>query len=372
MQGLLQHLISKKNVKHAIVAVQSNEGRFRWFGAAGDANPDGTPMRVDTPFHIASVDKLLTASVVMMLHERGRVDLDESIAAYLPQTLIGGIHRLGGIDHTETITVRHLLGHTSGLADCLEDRPRGGKSLMERLFHEGDRAWTIDDLLHIVRDQLTPHFPPQPMDLKRQKVRYSDTNYQLLIAIIESLTTQPLHQVFEELLFRPLDLRCTYLFGYSEPPGHKPDPATIWFEDQPLNLPLALRAFPSVYSTAEDCLTFLRALVRGEIFDQPVTLALMQNRWNRFSFALDPVALRSPGWPIEYSLGMMRFRLPRVFTPLRPVPAVIGHTGSSGSWLFHCPELDLLLCGTVDQATAGAVPYRFVPRLLRTIDSVTR
>jgi hypothetical protein len=36
-----------------------------------------------------------------------------------------------------------------------------------------------------------------------------------------------------------------------------------------------------------------------------------------------------------------------------PAPAVIGHTGSTGSWLFQCPQLDLLLSGTVDQATAG-------------------
>ena len=47
------------------------------------------------------------------------------------------------------------------------------------------------------------------------------------------------------------------------------------------------------------------------------------------------------------------------------MPAVIGHTGSNGAWLFHCPAADLYLCGTVDDLSAGAVPYRFVPRLLR-------
>lgn len=372
LQDLLRHLMSKKQVKHTIVAVESDDRDFRWFGAAGDANPDGTPMRTDIPFHIASIDKLYTASIVMKLHERGHVGLDEPISNYLPQTLFSGLHRLDGVDYTDMITVRHLLGHTSGLADCFEDRPKGGRSLMERLFYEGDMAWTIDDLVRIVRDELTPHFPPQPVDAKRQKARYSDTNYQLLNAIIEAVTAQPLHQAFEELLFRPLDLQHSYLLGHSQPLEPTPEPATLWFDDQPLNLPLALRSFPSVYSTAEDSLAFLRALLRGEVFDEPATLALMQQRWNRFGFALDPAALRSPGWPIEYGLGMMRFRLPRVFTPLHPMPAVIGHTGSTGSWLFHCPELDLLLCGTVDQASAGAVPYRFIPKLLRVLDSATR
>jgi D-alanyl-D-alanine carboxypeptidase len=53
---------------------------------------------------------------------------------------------------------------------------------------------------------------------------------------------------------------------------------------------------------------------------------------------------------------------------LAAMPAVIGHTGSTGSWFFHCPELDVRIAGTVNQATAGAVPYRCVPRLLRALD----
>jgi D-alanyl-D-alanine carboxypeptidase len=63
----------------------------------------------------------------------------------------------------------------------------------------------------------------------------------------------------------------------------------------------------------------------------------------------------------------MRFQLPRIFTPLRRIPAVIGHTGSTGTWLFHCPELDLLLCGTADQVTAPALPFRLVPKIVRLV-----
>ncbi|HZA36346.1 MAG TPA: hypothetical protein VE505_15525, partial [Vicinamibacterales bacterium] len=79
----------------------------------------------------------------------------------------------------------------------------------------------------------------------------------------------------------------------------------------------------------------------------------MHGRWNRIFF------------PFEYALGTMRLRLPRLMT-LRYVPALVGHAGSSGSWLFHCPELDLLLAGTVDQAAFPSLPYRLLPRLLWT------
>jgi CubicO group peptidase (beta-lactamase class C family) len=151
----------------------------------------------------------------------------------------------------------------------------------------------------------------------------------------------------------------------------------LWVDSNPLEIPLMMRSFWGVYSTAEDTLRFLRALTRGNIFDDPFTLSLMQQRWNRFGFPLDRAALRSPSWPIEYGLGIMRFhdpilkllgRLPRIVMPTYPAPAVIGHTGSTGSWLFHCPDLKVLLSGTVDQARAGTVPYRLVPKILRVVD----
>lgn len=365
LRATLHRLVTRRDVQHAILAVQSGDGLFRWVGAAGEADANGSPMRRDIPFHIASIDKLYTAAVIMQLYERRRVDLNASIASYLPQSLIGGLHRIGGVDYTNHITVRNLLGHTSGLADCYEDRPRGGRSLMERLFQEGDMEWNIEDLMRRVRDELSPHFHPQACDSARQRVRYSDTNYQLLIAIIEAVTEEPIHQVYEDMLFHPLELRHTWLFGLSAPPDATATPATIWFEDRPMDLPLALRSFPSIYSTVDDQLKFLLALVRGKLFNDTATLALMRERWHRFGLPRDAATLRAPSWPIEYGLGIMRFRLPRLFTGMRQMPAVIGHTGSTGTWLFYCEELDLLLAGTVDQATGGAIPYRVVPELLR-------
>lgn len=367
LQELSQGLLSQRGVHHAIVAVESTDGSRRFVGCAGEANPDGTPVRADTPFFIASVTKLYVAATVMRLRERGEVDLDAVIAAYLPTALTAGLHRLGGVDRTDSITVRHLLGHTSGLPDYIEQRPRGGRSLIERLVSEGDMTCGIEEAVDITR-RLTPHFPPQPRDARRPKARYSDTNYRLLMAIIERVTGRPLHRVFEELLFGPLGLRRTYLPGH-EPPDLAVAPATLWFGDRPLEIPRALASLCDLYSTAGDSIRFLRGLMRGEIFEDPATLGAMQERWVRFGFPVDAAALRAPGWPIEYGLGMMRYRLPRALTPGRRMPAVIGHTGSTGCWLFYCPELEVLLSGTVDQATGGAVPYRLVPRILRALEA---
>ncbi len=95
----------------------------------------------------------------------------------------------------------------------------------------------------------------------------------------------------------------------------------------------------------------------------------MTQHWHTFGFSLNPVRT-SPGWPIRYGLGMMRFRIPRLFSLLHSAPPVIGHSGATGSWLFYCPELDVYLAGTVDQVAAAATPFRFVPKLLRILAPV--
>ncbi len=377
LQKVLHDLVSRKNIPHAVIAAALGDGSFQWTGAIGNAAPDRTAMTEDTPFFIASIDKLLTAAVVLKLCERDHIKLDEPIAAYLTDRLIGGIHRLRGVDYTDSITVRHLLGHTSGLADWLEDRPKDGGSIIERLFQDGDVSMNIYDMLSTVRDRLSPHFRPQPVEVRRQKVRYSDTNFILLIAIIEAVTGKQLHEVHEELLFRPLGMHHTWLAGYSRPSSPGIDPSSLWIGRKPLNIPRLMRSTWAIYSTARDTLKFMSALIHGDIFDTPETLNLMQRKWNRFGLPLDRVALRLPTWPIEYGLGMMRFhdpilgamgRLSRIFAPIYPAPAVIGHTGSTGSWLFYCPQMDLFFSGTVDQANAGPLPYRLVPKILRLFD----
>jgi CubicO group peptidase (beta-lactamase class C family) len=136
---------------------------------------------------------------------------------------------------------------------------------------------------------------------------------------------------------------------------------------QPLRIPLLISSIKGIYSTAADMMTFLRQLVQHKVFQNPMTLATMQSHWLRFGFPLDRAALRSPGWPIEYAMGTMRFRLPRIFTPTKPMPSILGHTGSTGCWLFHCPELNMFISGSVDEVTASAVPFRIVPEILNVI-----
>ena len=363
LQELHRRLLGRKPIKQAIVALESGDQSLRWIGASGELT-EGGQVREETPFFIASIDKLYNATIALKLSETGQLNIDYPITEYLPSSITHRLHQYRGTDYSSRITIRHLLTHTSGLADWLEDYPKGGLSLIKQMLDEDDRTLTIEELAAHVSDQLRPHFPPQDLLSKRPRARYSDTNFMLIIGIIEAVTDQPLHEIHEQMLYKPLGLRHTYFPGLSQPLDPTPAPMNLRADGKPISLPLMMSSIRGIYSTAADTITFMRRLMCNEVYQNQKTLTSMQNNWYGFGLPLDRAALRSPGWPIEYGLGIMRFCMPRIFTPTAPMPSVLGHTGSTGCWLFYCPEWDIFLSGSIDEITAGAVPYRIVPRML--------
>ncbi|RDC69695.1 class A beta-lactamase-related serine hydrolase [Rhodovulum sp. 12E13] len=364
LNGMVTRLVGGLGVRHAILAVARSDGSPLWLGATGAADGGCTRMTADTPYFLASVTKLYIATGILRLMEQGRVSLDAGMAAYLPQELVHRLHVWRGKDQTGEITLRHLLGHAAGLPDYLVIRPPGGTSLFEAAAAGAVERWGIGEIADLVREHGRPDFPPRPFDGRRHTIRYSDTNFQFLIAVIEAVTGASLQAAFDDLIFRRLGLSHTFLPATPAAASATPAPAAVWLGDRRLDtLTGAMASFNDLFGTAGDQLRFMAALVSGAAFDDPATARLMTAHWNPLAFSLNPRPV-GPGWPMEYGLGTIRYRLPRLLTPLRPMPELVGHTGVTGSWLFHCPELGIITAGTVDQATAAATPYRLMPRLL--------
>jgi D-alanyl-D-alanine carboxypeptidase len=378
LEQILDDLIRRKDIHSVVLRVASGNGDLDWAGARGVQHPHGPAMTPDTPFFTASITKLFIAAVVMRLVEEGSLALTDRLPDHLPREVVSGLHTLDGVDRTGEITIQHLLAHASGLPDYIEDFPAASstgtdrRSLVEILVEEGDRSWSLRDTAHRIREGLRPHFPPQDLTGERVRIRYSDTNYQLLMGIVETVRGEPFPAVLHELILEPLGLRHTWIPEAGVDAGEGRRAATIWFKDQIVSFPRFFASIGDLNATAGDLIHFLRSLVEGQFFRKAETWPRMQARWHRFRHPLDRAALRQPSWPIEYGLGVMRFQLPRFLTPLRPLPPVIGHTGSTGTWLFHVPELDVYLVGAANQITAGPVPFRVVPKLLRSaLDSRT-
>jgi CubicO group peptidase (beta-lactamase class C family) len=356
--SLLRNRVEReRHVRHGLAGVAAADGSWSWMRGIGTLDPAGTPATVDARYPIASVTKLFTAVVTMKLIEAGRQSLDDRMTRVLPSEVTAGLHVLDGIDRTGEITIEHLLGHTSGLADYYDEAPNGQRSAQARLLAGEDAPMPFDDVLRTVR-AMRPHFVPQPAGSAKRKARYADTNYQLLGAVLETVTAQPLHALFDQMVLAPLGLDATSSYPHPPRGGRSPEPdATVWAKDIALK-PAGTLAFQKadggIISTVADQLRFMRALAAGELFEDPGTFGRMGAQTNRIFF------------PVRYGLGVMRYAPARWMSPLFAIPPIMGHTGSTATWACHCPDLRIVLAGTFDVAQPP-LPFRFLPHVLRAV-----
>jgi D-alanyl-D-alanine carboxypeptidase len=349
----------RRHVRHGLAGVAAVDGSWSWTSGHGVLDPEGTTATADARYPIASVTKMFTAAVTMKLIEAGRLRLEDRMVDVLPEEVTAGLHVLRGIDRASEVTVEHLLGHTSGIADYYEGVPPGEQSAQARLLSGQDAPMPFDDVLETVR-AMKPHFPPQPPVPGKRRAKYSDTNYQLLGAILEKVTEQLLGEAFEEMIFSPLGLDATSSYPHPPRGGRSPEPdASVWAKEVVLKPSGALtfqKAEGGIISTVADQLRFMQALVTGELFDDPSTFRRMGKHTNKIFF------------PVEYGLGVMRYAPSRWMSPMFAIPPIVGHTGSTATWAFHCPDLDIVLAGTFDVAQPP-LPFRFLPHVLRAVAS---
>ena len=355
MQFLVSDLVEKdQSVRNCVLSVMKGDGSFSWSGAAGIARQDGQVlMRKDTPIYIASITKLYTATAIMRLYEKGVLSLDDTMSKYLPKELIEGIHVYKGKDYSNEIIIKQLLSHTSGIADYYTEKPKGGKSLFELFLEEPERSWTVDETIERARKDLKPDFPPGT------DASYSDTNFQLLGKISETIAGKPLHIIFEEFFFRPLGLKHTWLIGRSEPQlVPSAAPADVFYNDIIITKTRSNGAYwadGGIVSTAEEMIIFLKALNECRIISGD-TLKLMHN-WHKLQF------------PLQYGYGMMYFKLPRFMNTVMKVPPLWGHSGSTGSFLYYSEDLNLYVAGSINQTESKTKPFRLMGRVMKAIES---
>ena len=355
----VEGLVSKDDdIFSAVIGVSRVAGDFDWVGAAGHAHPDQSePMKVDAPIFIASITKMYTGAATMILEERGSLSLNDPISKYLPNPILEGLHFHKGYDYSDQLNIYHLISQTSGLPDYLEESPRGGKSVLDRIVDGGDLEWDVQDAVRIVKSGLKPKFPPESEENlgSGKKAYYSDTNYQLLGAVLEAVARKPLQEVFSELVFEPLALSSTYLYEYKNPKADVP--ASIYYKKKPLIVDKAMTSFGpdgGIVSTVDESLKFIRNFMEDGLFTNPSTLHRMQN-WKSIFF------------PFQYGLGLMRFKLPRIFSTFSASPNLIGHSGASSAFLFHSDVSQLYIGGTLNQLDNRRRPVNVMLKLIKIV-----
>jgi CubicO group peptidase (beta-lactamase class C family) len=144
-----------------------------------------TPITADTRFYIASISKQFTAMSLVLLEQDGRLSLDDPIQKWVPEVPSFGA----------TITLKHLLHHTSGLRDYF--------TLLAVSGWPTDGPLNEQQFLALVRRQKSLNFSPGDEFL------YSNTGYVLLSIVVKRASGRSLRDFAADRIFRPLGMTHT-------------------------------------------------------------------------------------------------------------------------------------------------------------------
>ena len=289
----------------------------------------GTSLRADTltkeqPFHVASVGKLFTATIIYQLAEAGEIGLDDPITTVFEPEKLENLFVYDGVDYSEKVTFRQLLSHTSGIADYFSGAVTSGEPLSKRIISEPDQVWQPQELLDFTKVfQVAVNEPGKGY-------YYSDSGYVLLGLIIEAIESKSFESVLEDRIFRPLGMNDSYMSMRAEPLSGIITPiADLWLEGTELGDKQSLSvdwAGGGVISTLDDLMRFSIAL-HGEQLINSTSLDAMFSNTHVFEQG------------IFTGDGGMTIRFKKFF-PLLDLPLIRGHIGILSTHLFYDPTTD--------------------------------
>jgi len=143
------------------------------------------PLDTSSVFSIGSVTKPFTAVAIMMLKEKGLLSYEDKLTDYFPTFP----------DYAKTITIRHLLTHTSGLVDFINDL-----KLLKK----------VPDLTDVIGLDSLINQPALKFETGK-KYSYCNSGYFLLALIIEKVTGKTYGEFIEENILKPIGMKHTYV-----------------------------------------------------------------------------------------------------------------------------------------------------------------
>jgi D-alanyl-D-alanine carboxypeptidase len=332
-QAVVDATAKQLKVPGAMVVLRTPQGNFNAAFGTTELGAQTSPDAI-THFRIASNTKTMTAALIVLLAQDGKLKFTDPVSAYVPD-----------VPNGENITVAELLKMRSGLYGYTAD-----PALAAAMDADPGKAWTTREVLDIAFRH-PPQFAPDA------SYEYSNTNYALLGLVAEKVGGRPLAQQFQERLFGPVGLTHTslpaaddismpapyshgYMYGGSfYALADDPYPADMQAAAQAGTLqPIDYTNQNSSYasaaggaiSTAEDLVTWMKALVSGKVFN-----ADYHQQWLTSLQAEDPGA--PDGQKYGYGISYQRFG---------PKAAMFYHGGELpgfNSFMGYDPDNDVAL-----------------------------
>ena len=271
-QAVLDKYVAK-GLPGIVALVRDSSGI--WAGSAGLADiSEGIPMSPCIVSKAASLTKPFVGTLALKLVEEGAFGLDDPLTRWLSADV------LDHVKNARESTVRQLLNHTTGIADVIDDN-----AFYLSVLNNPARKWEPDELIKFVYDD-DPEFAPG------QGISYSNTNFLLLVMVIESATGKDHSQLLREKVLDPLGLDNTYYYWHESLPAQV---AQGYFDLYNNNTIINVtnyntgsgNGYGGMYSTVFDLKTFIEALVREKrvlgpaMLDQMLTFTAEEGESNR-------------------------------------------------------------------------------------------
>ncbi len=318
---------TKEKLAGVVIYVQAPD-YGEWTAASGYADlKNQEPLQKDHIFSMASIGKMYNAVAVLKLAEEGRIRLDESITRYLP------VEITDHLPNANKVTIRHLLGHQSGLINYEADPE------LVRLYSSG--LLRLDTLTHV--NALKQYVFDRPaLCLPGSAFHYSSTNYMLLAMIMDRIVPEG-HSDYLRRLITSHGYANTW---YRQTPSQKNVHYYGDLNRDEVKEDLTAQTFETtnwfigddgVYGPIEEAAHFLQDLMKGNILNQQ-SLTEMQ-RWNNN---------KKP----DYGLGLMADKS-------FPYGFLLGHSGRGigvTTDLYYFPKQDMTVAIFCNTGLRGAAP----------------
>ncbi|MEU6763375.1 serine hydrolase domain-containing protein [Streptomyces sp. NPDC046853] len=265
-----RHRATQKAMEAAVnenapgVTAQVKDEFGTWNSAAGigDLRRE-SPRGAHDRYRVGSITKTFVSTVVLQLVAEGELSLDDKVGKWLPGVVEGHGH------DGDSITIRRLLNHTSGIYDVLADRGFRAKMFTEKFLAHRYDTWTPEQQVAIAMRH-EPDFGPG------EGWHYSNTNYLLAGMIIEKATGKTYADEIRQRIIKPLGLDATSV-PKTNPSMPRPSsraymklseaPDATLHDVTELNPTLA-GSSGGMISDADDLNRFYTALLRGKLLPE--------------------------------------------------------------------------------------------------------
>ena len=324
-----------KNEVAGVVTLVADRNRILHLDATGKADVEkGTPMRPDSIFWIASMTKPVTGAAVMALRDEGKLSVDDPVGKYIPE--LANLKTKDG--KPANVTIRHVLTHTSGMAEATGEESRTAK--------------TLSDLI--------PAYANKPVAFEPgSRWQYCQSGINTAARVVEVVSGKPFQDFIQERFFGPLGMKDTTFYLSEEQlprlaksywvSNGKMDEAQIsLLHGKP---PTSRDRYPAanggLFSTAPDYARFLQMVLnKGELdgrrYLNPESVELMTTVQSG-----DVTTGFTPG--NGWGLGWCVVRQPQGVTEMLS-PGTYGHGGAFGTQAWVDPKKGLVFVLMVQRA----------------------